>query len=156
METFPALQTLYVTGEFPSQRPATWSFGVFFDLRLNEPLSKQSKRRWFEMLSRSLWHHCNISPTTHHPGNYSPLPLSLCSRYHSCLTVMGKQNIVYLQRFSVFRIFLFDTEPKYDYPHLLQINLIAFLLVYLRICIWKLSLHKHTFHMSLSCINRAD
>ena len=40
---------------------------------------------------------------------------------------MGKQNIVYLQRFSVFQIFLFDTEPKYKYPHLQQINVIAFL-----------------------------
>ena len=30
------------TGEFPSQRPVTRSFGVFFDLRLNKRLSKQS------------------------------------------------------------------------------------------------------------------
>ena len=32
-----------LTGEFPSQRPATRSFGVFFDLRLNKRLSKQSR-----------------------------------------------------------------------------------------------------------------
>ena len=31
-----------VTGEFPSQRLVTRSFGVFFDLRLNKRLSKQS------------------------------------------------------------------------------------------------------------------
>ena len=31
-----------VTGEFPAQRPVTRSFDVFFDLRLNERLSKQS------------------------------------------------------------------------------------------------------------------
>ena len=31
-----------VTGEFPSQRPVTRRFGVFFDLRLNKRLSKQS------------------------------------------------------------------------------------------------------------------
>ena len=31
-----------VPGEFPSQRPVTQSFGVFFDLRLNKRLSKQS------------------------------------------------------------------------------------------------------------------
>ena len=48
-----------VTSEFPSQRPVTWSFDVFFDLRLNKRLSKQSRRRWFETPSRSLWHHCN-------------------------------------------------------------------------------------------------
>ena len=28
-------------GEFPTQRPVTRSFDVFFDLRLNERLSKQ-------------------------------------------------------------------------------------------------------------------
>ena len=32
---------------------------VFFDLRLNKWLSKQSRRRWFETPSRSLWYHCN-------------------------------------------------------------------------------------------------
>ena len=29
------------TGEFPAQKPVTWSFDVFFDLRLNKWLSKQ-------------------------------------------------------------------------------------------------------------------
>ena len=28
--------------EFPSQRPLAWSFGIFFDLRLNKQFSKQS------------------------------------------------------------------------------------------------------------------
>ena len=37
-----------VTGEFPSQRPVTRSFDVFFDLRQNSRLSKQSRRRRFE------------------------------------------------------------------------------------------------------------
>ena len=35
-----------VTGEFPSQRLVTRSFDVFFDLRLNKRLSKQSRRMW--------------------------------------------------------------------------------------------------------------
>ena len=48
-----------ITGEFPSQRPVSRSFDVFFDLRLNKRLSKQSWRWWFETPSRSLWHHCN-------------------------------------------------------------------------------------------------
>ena len=43
-----------VTGEFSSQRPVTRSFDVFFDLRLNKRLSKQSRRRWFETPSHSL------------------------------------------------------------------------------------------------------
>ena len=40
------------TGEFPSQRPVTQSFDVFFYLRLNKRLSKQSRRWWFETPSR--------------------------------------------------------------------------------------------------------
>ena len=51
-----------VTGEFPSQRPVTWSFDVFFALRLNKRLSKQFRRRWFETPSRPLWRHCNVMP----------------------------------------------------------------------------------------------
>ena len=43
-----------VTGEFPTQRPMTWSFDVFFDLRLNKQLSKQWIRRRFETPSRPL------------------------------------------------------------------------------------------------------
>ena len=38
-----------VTGEFPSQKPVARSFDVFFDLRLNQQLSEQWRRRWFEM-----------------------------------------------------------------------------------------------------------
>ena len=53
-----------VTGEFPSHRPVTRSFGVFFDLRLNKRLSKQSRRRWFETPSHSLWRHCNVVPNS--------------------------------------------------------------------------------------------
>ena len=48
-----------VNGEFPSQRPVTRSFDVFFDLRLNKRLSEQSWGWWFETPSRSLWRHCN-------------------------------------------------------------------------------------------------
>ena len=48
-----------ITGEFPAQRPATRSFDVFYDLRLNEWLSKQSWCWWFETPSRPLWRHCN-------------------------------------------------------------------------------------------------
>ena len=44
-----------VTGEFPWQRPVTRSFDVFFDLRLNKRLSKQSWVWWFESPSRSLY-----------------------------------------------------------------------------------------------------
>ena len=46
-------------GEFPTQRPATRSFDVYFDLRLNKRLSKQPWGWWFETLSWSLWRHRN-------------------------------------------------------------------------------------------------
>ena len=64
METFSALLALFagnslVFGEFPSQRPVTRGFDVFFDLRLNKRLSKQPRRWWFETPSCSLWRHCN-------------------------------------------------------------------------------------------------
>ena len=42
-----------------SQRPVMRSFDVFFDLRLNKCLSKQPRRQWFQMSSRSLWRNCN-------------------------------------------------------------------------------------------------
>ena len=54
-----------VTGEFPAQRPVTRSFDVFFDLRLDKPLSKQSWCWWFETPLRSLWCQCN---DTHRSG----------------------------------------------------------------------------------------
>ena len=49
-----------VPGEFPAQRPVTRSFYVFFDLRLNERLSKQSWGWWFETLSCPLCRQCNV------------------------------------------------------------------------------------------------
>ena len=39
----------------------TPSFDVFFDAHLNRRLSKHSRRRSFELPSRSLWRHCNDS-----------------------------------------------------------------------------------------------
>ena len=64
MKNFSASLALYavnspVTGEFPAQRPVTRSFDVFFDLRLNKRLSRQSWGWWFETPWRPLWRHCN-------------------------------------------------------------------------------------------------
>ena len=65
METFSALLALCagnspVTSEFPAQRPVTRSFDVFFDLRLNKRLSKQSLGWWSATISRTLWRHRNV------------------------------------------------------------------------------------------------
>ena len=49
-----------VTGGFPSQKPVPRSFDVFLDLLLNKRLNKQSRHRWFETQSRSLWRHFNV------------------------------------------------------------------------------------------------
>ena len=43
----------------PYKRPVTRSFDVFFYLRLNTRLRKQSWGCWFETLSRPIWGHCN-------------------------------------------------------------------------------------------------
>ena len=64
METFsPLLATCawnsLVTGEFHAQRPVTWYFVVFFDLRSNKRLDKQSWGWWFETPSHPFWRHCN-------------------------------------------------------------------------------------------------
>ena len=41
--------------EIVSQKSVTRGFDVYFRLLLNKRLSKQSRRRWFETPSRSLW-----------------------------------------------------------------------------------------------------
>ena len=74
MEALSALLTICagnspVTGEFPSQRPVTRSFDVFFDLHLNKRSSEQSRRRWFETPSCPLWRHCNESFWQRRPCN---------------------------------------------------------------------------------------
>ena len=81
MWTFSAILAIWagnstVTGEFPTQRPVTRSFDVFFHLRLNKRPNKQSWGWWFETLSRPLWRHGNgirilfLSLTTIGPSKY--------------------------------------------------------------------------------------
>ena len=66
-----------VTGEFPAQRPITRSFDVFFDLRLNERLSKQSWGWWFKTPSRSLQRHSNVEFPLHNvPSRDHCFPLN--------------------------------------------------------------------------------
>ena len=79
METFSALLAicagnLPAPGEFPTQRPVTRSFDVYFDLRPNKWLSKQSWGWWFETLSCSLWRHRNARST----WAQAPVQLTVC------------------------------------------------------------------------------
>ena len=72
-------------GEFPTQRPVTRSFDVFFDLRLNKRLCKQSWGWWFETLSWSLCRHCNENFTNWY-GSYQscifPINTGPCLQLH--------------------------------------------------------------------------
>ena len=66
METFSALLAFCagnspVPDEFSAQRPVTRSFDIFFDLHLNNELSKQSRGWWFETPSD----HCDVSVMTY-------------------------------------------------------------------------------------------
>ena len=89
METFSALLAICagnspVTGEFPTQRPVTRSFDVYFDLHPNERLSKQSRGWWFETLSSPLWRHRNDGLTLIPAwSNYTQYKLFVKSRIHS-------------------------------------------------------------------------
>ena len=80
-ETYTALLALCagnspVTSEFPSERPVTRRFDVFFNLCLNKLLSKQSRGWWFETPSRSPWCHCSVQGNS---SNKPPCHLSICS-----------------------------------------------------------------------------
>ena len=77
METFSALLAICagnspVPGEFPTQRPVTRSFDVYFDLRPNKRLSKQLWGWWFETLFRPLWRHRNAHQWSHYIAQPSP------------------------------------------------------------------------------------
>ena len=64
MEAFSALLAICagnspVPCEFTAQWQVTRSFDVFFDMRPNKRLSKQSRGWWFETPSRPNWRHYN-------------------------------------------------------------------------------------------------
>ena len=113
IEGFSALLALCagnspVTGEFPSQRPVTRNFNVFFDQRLNKRLWKQSRPWWFVTPSHSLWRHCNGRRYVYASHIYVKYLKSvyidltyLCylTRIHDC------------KRWCLFNIF--DMQPKY-------------------------------------------
>ena len=75
-------------GEFPTQRPVTRSFDVFFDLRLNKRLSKQPWGWWFETPSWSFWRQCNEN---RHTWNF----LSWCEWNNDILISIWNQPLEY-------------------------------------------------------------
>ena len=92
-----------VPGEFPAQRHVTRSFDVFFDLRLNKRLSKQSWGWWFEAPSRSLWRHCNANMShefdwKHH---YFLLSIWVCVVYKYFLVLEPSINILVVTKYYI-------------------------------------------------------
>ena len=87
------------TGEFPAQRPVTRSFGVFFDLRLNLRLSKQSWGWLFETPSCSLWRHYNVYSHT--------LPLIACDFPH-----INWGNVQYTWKFILIQLLATQKPTK--------------------------------------------
>ena len=91
-----------VTGEFPAQQSVTWSFDVFFDLRLNKQLTKQS---WSWYLRRHRAHY-DVTVTVlitfssagrDHPAEtisfYSMATLCLLGPGHSSRRSTASRNI---------------------------------------------------------------
>ena len=87
METFSALLAICVgnspvPGEFPTQRPVTLSFDVFFDLRPNKRLSKQWWGWWFETPSCPSWRHSNV-PIPARPRTTQRTLIPKCMSYYN-------------------------------------------------------------------------
>ena len=126
METFSALQALCagnspVTGEFPLQRPVTRSFDVFFNLCLKQRLSKQSRRRWFETPSPSLWRHCDVVHLKLFAQyNYSRNALS---GYHKCTKAFTWNPVIQIKHGRINKDkFIMNGQKKFFLPDSLCSN----------------------------------
>ena len=83
-------------GEFPTQRPLTRSFDVFFDLRLNKRLSKQPWGWWFETPSQSLWRQRNVAYELLQGWTRQPY----FSKFHSSISWLTVSKAVGVSRYS--------------------------------------------------------
>ena len=121
METFSAKLAICagnspVPGEFTAQRPVTRSFDVFFDLRLNKRLSKQSWGWWFETLSRPLLRHCNV----YHQLLWIyeirlPISVSVVSLVYDCLSSTEGAGVGLTSSISPNFQFCFQNNQNADY-----------------------------------------
>ena len=144
------------------KRPATRSFDGFIDLRLNKPLCNNPNTGDLKRYRA----HYDVTVIYRPPPTQFLIIATIIKQPISRLF-----NRHQLKKYGLSATFfgfpyLFYSTPNLNIITLTppQMNLIAFPLVYLRICTCKLSLHKHTCHMywnewastSLSCINKAD
>ena len=93
-------------GEFPTQRPVTRSFDVFFDLRLNKRLSKQGWGWWFETPPWSLWRHCNVVSCEECAVFFSVCPCQSRAPCHG-----SPQHYVSFYRYGFPRQFMMPSSP---------------------------------------------
>ena len=117
METFSALLAICtgnspVSGECPSQRPVTRSFDIYFDLRLNKRLCKQSWGWWLETLLIPLWRHSNLIRSF----NYG---IALTWTGHS-ITLLWRYHILI---FFIASIIMVLEHFREHWPHLTSIYL---------------------------------
>ena len=84
-------------GDFPTQRPVTRSFDVFFDLHLNKGLSKQPWGWWFETPSWSFWRQCNAKP----PDARYTVEIKLLCLFHFSKSV-AREHWRWLSRYDKF------------------------------------------------------
>ena len=97
METFSALLAICtgnspVPGNFPAQRPVTRSFNVFFDLRPNKRLSKQSWGWWFATQCFPWWRHRNLFAVFH--PCFGMCRWYRCSTSGSTITVLSNSSMI--------------------------------------------------------------
>ena len=123
-------------GEFPTQRPVTRSFDVFFDMLPNKRFSQQSWGWWFETPSLSLWRHRNDSA----PMEYAPVLFVLFATVIFTHWVWSKMTAILQITFK-----LFVRCPITNNPVLVQIMAYAdqmanHYLNQLGIAYWRLSL----------------
>ena len=137
METFSALLAICagnspVPGEFPTQRPVTRSFDVYFDLRPNKRLSKQSLGWWFETLSPPLWRHRNVKTKVSHLSikrEKSKIHLTLGNPtmplYPYCRTIMsytdptifGKRQVIEIFHAAIPSIYAIHINASHIFLH---------------------------------------
>ena len=101
-------------GEFPSQRPVTRCFDVFFDLRLNKRLSKPTWGWWFETPSWSLWRHRNF---------YFPGEVVTREEIPRC----PKTRLVLLNWLSSFQVMACHYSSRRYYPNIADLRSISWL-----------------------------
>ena len=99
--------------DFPAQRLVTRSFAVFFDLRLNNRLSKQPWGWWFERPSWSLWRQCNAE------DYFGPKRLTLSTVYYLRRFTLPTCQFSLLIHFVKWSIFLMNEAVLLNWkkPH---------------------------------------